>query len=71
MKEILNLKRNGGAGEIHQQLLHLKEENAKLKQIAMSGKGAEVEKLKQENKMMRLELQKLKVPSLTYGDGFY
>jgi hypothetical protein len=37
----------------------------------MAGKFGEVEKLKQENKMMRLELQKLKVPSLTYGDGFY
>jgi hypothetical protein len=54
LKEILNLKRSGGAGDIHQQLLHLKEENAKLKQMA--GKVNEVEKLKQENKMMRLEL---------------
>jgi len=49
--------------------LHLKEENARLKQMA--GKVNEVEKLKQENKIMRIELQKLKVPSLTYGEGFF
>ncbi len=69
LKEILNLKRNGGATDVHQQLLYLKEENAKLKQMA--GKVSEVERLKQENKIMRLELQKLRVPSLSYGDGFY
>jgi hypothetical protein len=33
----------------------LKEENARLKQMA--GKVGEVERLKQENKMMRIELQ--------------
>lgn len=54
LKEILNLKRNGGTNDIHQQLLHLKEENAKLKQIA--GNVNEVERLKQENKIMRIEL---------------
>lgn len=37
----------------------------------MAGKVNEVERLKQENKMMRIELQKMKIPSLTYGDGFY
>lgn len=37
----------------------------------MAGKVNEVEKLKQENKIMRIELQKLKVPSLTYGEGFF
>jgi hypothetical protein len=37
----------------------------------MAGKVGEVERLKQENKIMRLELQKMKLPSLTYGDGFY
>lgn len=44
LKEILNLKRKGGASDIHQQLLQLKEENAKLKQIA--GKVTEVDRLK-------------------------
>jgi hypothetical protein len=44
----LNLKRQGGATDIHQQLLHLKEENARLKQMA--GKVNEVERLKNENK---------------------
>jgi hypothetical protein len=49
--------------------LHLKEENAKLKQMA--GHVGEVERLKQENKFMRIELQKMKIPSLSYGEGFY
>jgi hypothetical protein len=31
----------------------------------------EVERLKQENKVMRIELQKMKLPSLSYGEGFY
>lgn len=44
LKEILNLKRSGCANDIHQQLLHLKEENAKLKQMA--GRVGEVERLK-------------------------
>lgn len=69
LKEILNLKNKGGASDIHQQLLHLKEENAKLK--GQAGKIGEVERLKQENKVMRIELQKLKIPSLSHGDGFY
>lgn len=54
LKEILNLKRKGGASDITQQLLQLKEENAKLKQNA--GNVGEVERLKFENKIMRLEL---------------
>ena len=33
LKEILNLKRKGGAHDMHQQLLVLKEENAKLKEM--------------------------------------
>ena len=66
LKEILNLKRRGGANDVHQQLLQLKEENARLKEMA--NKVTEVERLKQENKLMRLELQKIKTPNQT--DGF-
>eukprot|EP00347_Sterkiella_histriomuscorum_P005480 403356455 len=66
LKDILNMKRKGGANELTTQLLQLKEENSKLKQIA--GQISDVERLKQENKLMKIELQKLKVPSMT--DGF-
>jgi len=41
LKEILNLKRKGGAHDLHQQLLVLKEENSKLKE--MVGDPVEVE----------------------------
>ena len=54
MKDILNLRRKGGASDINQQLYALKEENARLKEMA--GKISEVEKLKLENKMMKLEI---------------
>ena len=33
LKDILNLKRKGGAHDLHQQLLILKEENTKLKEM--------------------------------------
>lgn len=46
--------------------MQLKEENSRLKELAP--KVQEVEKLKYENKVMRIELQKLRAPSLT--DGF-
>ena len=54
MKDILNLKRKGGAHDLHQQLLILKEENSKLKEIVRDNE--EVEQLKQENRIMRQEL---------------
>ncbi|CDW78383.1 kinesin motor domain containing protein [Stylonychia lemnae] len=66
LKDILNMKRKGGANELTTQLLQLKEENSKLKQMA--GQVGEVERLKHENKIMKIELQRLKVPSMT--DGF-
>jgi len=34
LKEILNLNRKGGVLDVHQQLLVLKEENSRLKDIA-------------------------------------
>ena len=38
LKEILNMKRKGGAHDMHQQLLILKEENSKLKDM-VEGNG--------------------------------
>lgn len=63
LKEILNLNRKGGVLDVHQQLLVLKEENNRLKNIA--GKVELVEKLRAENKHMRLELQELRASSTT------
>ena len=59
LKEILNLNRKGGVLDVHQQLLVLKEENSRLK--GMAQKVEVVEKLKTENKTLRLELQSLKI----------
>lgn len=44
LKDILNMKRKGGANELTTQLLQLKEENNKLKVIA--GQVVEVERLR-------------------------
>ena len=54
LKDILNLKRKGGAHDLHQQLLILKEENTKLKE--MVNHNDEVEVLRQENRLMRQEI---------------
>ena len=54
LKEILNMKRKGGAHDMHQQLLILKEENSKLKDM-VEGNG-EIQSLRQENQAMRQEL---------------
>ena len=61
LKEILNLSRKGGVLDVHQQLLALKEENSRLK--GQHGKIEAVEKLKHENKVMRLELQRIRAYS--------
>lgn len=60
LKELLALRRRGGAGQtqISQQLYILKGENERLRQMAMD--YGDVERMKEENKQMRLELQKLK-----------
>ena len=57
LKDILNLKRKGGAHDLHQQLLVLKDENDKLKEIVRSGGGEEVDQLRSENAIMRKELR--------------
>lgn len=68
LKDILNLKRKGGAHDLHQQLLILKEENTKLKDIVRDNE--EVEALRQENRIMRQELAMIKTsPRLAIGYG--
>lgn len=42
LKDILNLKRKGGAHDLHQQLLILKEENTKLKEMVNHNDEVEV-----------------------------
>jgi regulator of replication initiation timing len=59
LKHILSLrKKRGNFGDIESELLKLKSENDKLKQIAINKDG--VEKLLSENKLLKLELQKLR-----------
>lgn len=58
LKDILNLKRKGGAHDLHQQLLVLKEENSKLRDIVT--KQGDTDKLREENYKMRHELMVLK-----------
>ena len=61
LKELLQLKKKGNAGrvEIQQKLWMLTEENERLRAMNIAVSQQEVEKLKIENKRMRLELQKL------------
>ena len=59
LKGLLNLKRGGGIQELQHQLLRLKEENNKLKKITSIITVEEVERLKQENKRLRIELQNI------------
>ena len=66
LKDILNLSRKGGVLNVNQQLLVLKEENHRLKDMATQINT--VEKLKSENKNLRLELQQIKVQG--YSNGF-
>ena len=65
MKDILNLNRKGGVLDVHQQLLVLKEEKSRLKDQA--SKVSQVERLKHENKMMRIELQEMKAQGMSEG----
>lgn len=58
LRQVLGLRKKGKIEEIQRQLVMLQKENNRLKEIA--GNAEEVERLKLENKMMRLELQKLR-----------
>ena len=58
LRQVLNLRKKGKIEEIQRQLVSLQKENRKLKEFANNTE--EVERLKLENKIMRLELQRLK-----------
>jgi hypothetical protein len=56
LKDLLQLKRKGGSGDLHRQLLNLMQENDRLR--AASG-CVQIENLKKENEAMRNELLRL------------
>lgn len=66
LKDLLQLKRKGGVSDLHRQLLLLQQENDKLRVVHTDWE--QVEKLKMENKMMRLELQKVKETGSVIND---
>eukprot|EP00826_Nyctotherus_ovalis_P058732 TRINITY_DN8099_c0_g5_i1.p1 TRINITY_DN8099_c0_g5~~TRINITY_DN8099_c0_g5_i1.p1 ORF type:complete len:548 (+),score=171.12 TRINITY_DN8099_c0_g5_i1:100-1743(+) len=57
LKDLLQLKRKGGSGDLHRQLLILKQENDRLR--AAHNEWDQFENLKKENEVMRNELRKL------------
>ena len=60
MKELLNLKRKGmNPDDIHTRLLSLQEENEKLKKTSVS--MVDVERLIEENRLMKMEIHKLQM----------
>ena len=69
LKTLLNLKRKGGIQELEQKIWVLTEENHKLKTIKHEFTAEEVERLKEENKKLRIELQSIAVEGKS--DGFY
>jgi hypothetical protein len=66
---LLNLKRKGGLQELEQKIWTLTEENNKLKTLKQDVTVEEVERLKEENKKLRIELQHL--ASQGDSDGFF
>lgn len=70
MKDLLKMKRKngltGGVQDVHTKLIHLQQENDRLRQNFVS--ISEVEKLISENKLMKQELQKLQ--TVTYENEF-
>jgi len=66
LKDLLQLKRKGGMSDVHRQLLMLRQENDKLR--AVHADWDAIEKLKMENKMMRIELQRVRDPGSTVND---
>lgn len=67
LKQILSLrKRRGNYGDIENQFVKLKEENERLKMT--SNKNEDVEKLIYENKLLKVELQKMRSKTDFYED---
>ena len=65
LKDILNLNRKGGVLDVHQQLLVLKEENSRLK--SQAAKVEQVERLRHENKILRIEMQEMRAQGMSEG----
>ena len=63
------MRRKGDKQDLQQQLFRLREENDRLRQIALTVN--DVERIKQENKKMRIEMQKIMSESgiNNYGQG--
>lgn len=60
MRELLNLKRKGlNPDDIHTKLLSLQEENDKLRKTSVS--MVDVERLIEENRLMKMEIHKLQM----------
>jgi hypothetical protein len=64
LKSLLDIRRRGGMEQIHHELTSLKEENHKLRSLTSGLSLSEVEKLRLENKQLRLQLQKVQNASL-------
>ena len=62
LKDLLALRKKGQLGDMSTQLYILRDENERLRQMALN--YDEIERMKQENKEMRLELQRFKNQSL-------
>jgi hypothetical protein len=58
LRQVLNLRKRGKIEEVQAQLIKLQRENNKLRELA--GEHDEIEQLKLENKIMRIELQKIR-----------
>ena len=67
LREVLSIRRKGNKADIQTQLIDLKNENLKLREIASNAQ--EVERLKLENKIMRLELQKIRIDQTESGSN--
>ena len=66
LKELLNLRRNKNDGDIQRELLNLKEQNFRLRELA--SKGQKVENLIEENSKLKQQLNKAQIPQSS--DGF-
>jgi hypothetical protein len=66
LKEILQMKRHKNDIDIQRELLVLKEQNFRLRELA--SKGEQVERLLQENNNLKQELSKVRAPQ--NSDGF-
>lgn len=66
LKELLSLRRNKNDHDIQRELLSLKEQNYRLRELA--SKGQQVDYLIKENQKLRQELKRFDIPQ--NSDGF-